>query len=53
MGVRILIPGRKVDEVAYRCEKCGVDIHTRSSRVLAKTSVSAQMWLTPLSKSQH
>jgi hypothetical protein len=23
MKVRILIPGRKVDDVAYRCEKCG------------------------------
>ena len=25
MRVRILIPGRKVDDVAYRCEKCGVE----------------------------
>jgi hypothetical protein len=23
MKVRILIPGHKVDDVAYRCEKCG------------------------------
>jgi hypothetical protein len=26
MGVRILIPGRKVDEVAYRCETCGCGV---------------------------
>jgi hypothetical protein len=25
MRVRILIPGRKVDDVSYRCEKCGVE----------------------------
>ena len=24
--LRILIPGRKVDDVAYRCEKCGSEI---------------------------
>src|SRR6516225_10340752 len=26
MKVRILIPGCKVDYVAYRCEKCGTDV---------------------------
>ena len=26
MKVRILIPGRKVDDVAYRCEKCGSEV---------------------------
>jgi hypothetical protein len=27
MKVRILIPGRKVDDVAYyRCEKCGGEV---------------------------
>ena len=32
MGVRILIPGRKVDEVAYRCEKCGVEVMRSAPR---------------------
>jgi DNA-directed RNA polymerase subunit RPC12/RpoP len=26
MKVRILILGRKVDDVAYRCEKCGAEV---------------------------
>jgi predicted SprT family Zn-dependent metalloprotease len=26
MKVRILIPGRKVDDVSYRCEKCGGEV---------------------------
>jgi len=26
MKVRILIPGRKVDDVSYRCEKCGAEV---------------------------
>jgi hypothetical protein len=26
MKVRILIPGRKVDDGAYRCEKCGGEV---------------------------
>ena len=29
MKVRILLPGRKADDVIYRCEECGVD-ETRS-----------------------
>ena len=32
MGVRILIPGRKVDEVAYRCEKAGVEVMRSAPR---------------------
>jgi hypothetical protein len=26
MKVRILVPGRKVEDVAYRCEKCGSEV---------------------------
>jgi hypothetical protein len=26
MKVRILLPGRKVDDVAYRCEDCGEEV---------------------------
>jgi hypothetical protein len=26
MKVRTLIPGRKVDDVSYRCEKCGTEV---------------------------
>jgi DNA-directed RNA polymerase subunit RPC12/RpoP len=26
MKVRILIPGRKIDDVAYRCEECGSEV---------------------------
>ena len=26
MKVRILFPGRKVDDVTYRCEKCGGEV---------------------------
>ena len=26
MKVRILIPGRTVDDVVYRCEKCGGEV---------------------------
>jgi len=26
MKVCILIPGRKVDDVSYRCEKCGAEV---------------------------
>ena len=33
MKVRILIPGRKVDDVAYRCEKCGSDVLRSVPRV--------------------
>jgi hypothetical protein len=29
MKVRILIPGRKVDDVAYRCEECGEEAGDR------------------------
>src|SRR5262249_29875293 len=33
MKVRILIPGCKVDYVAYRCEKCGTDVLRSVPRV--------------------
>ena len=26
MKVRILFPGRKVDDVTYRCEECGAEV---------------------------
>jgi len=26
MKVRTLLPGRKVDDVAYRCEECGAEV---------------------------
>ena len=26
MKVRTLLPGRKVDDVAYRCEECGEEV---------------------------
>jgi hypothetical protein len=38
MKVRILIPGRKVDDVSYRCEKCGGEvIRSRATRVVSLT----------------
>jgi predicted SprT family Zn-dependent metalloprotease len=33
MKVRILIPGRKVDDVAYRCEKCREEVMRSVPRV--------------------
>jgi hypothetical protein len=38
MKVRILIPGRKVNDVSYRCEKCGGEvIRFRATRVVSLT----------------
>ena len=33
MKVRTLLPGRKVDDVAYRCEECGEEVVKAVPRV--------------------